>query len=288
MEVIHVLQSVASPALDRFMLLVTQLGSQQAYIVLLLIAYIGVDARSGRGLAIAFLTGFYLNEQLKAAFHTQRPFQLEPGVVRSQAALATAQGSGFPSGHAQGATMFWGLAAFYARRRWFAGLAVAIIVLVSLSRLYLGVHLPIDIVGGIAVGSVVVALALALGRWRRTVARGAVVGFGLLVPLALHLLFPTPDSGVLMGALAAFLIGPELVPHVTDGPWRGRLVLTGIGIAVVFGVQLGSHVLIPEAVRHAPLGAFVRYLLVGISGTMLVPWLGRALRLVPAAAAVRG
>ncbi|MEJ2287069.1 MAG: phosphatase PAP2 family protein [Deinococcales bacterium] len=282
MEVIHVLQSVASPTLDRLMLLVTQLGSEQAYIVLLLIAYLGVDARIGRRLAVLFLAGFYLNEQLKALFHTPRPFTLEPGIVRSPGALATAQGNGFPSGHAQSSTTFWGLAAFYGRRAWLSALAVVIVALVSFSRLYLGVHLPVDVVGGIVVGLALVGVGAAVETVRFEPGRAAVVLLGLGVPLAVHLLFPTPDSGVLMGALAAFLVGPELVRHATDGPWQGRAALTLIGIVLVFGVQLGSGLLLADDVRHAPLVAFARYLLVGLTGTVAVPALGRGLRLVAA------
>lgn len=281
MEVIHALQSLASPWLDRLMLVVTQLGSQQAYIVLLLVAYIGVDARAGRKLAVLFLAGFYLNEQLKALFHTPRPFEIEPGVARSQAAVATAKGSGFPSGHAQSSTTFWGLAALYGKRAWLTGLAVMLVVLVSLSRLYLGVHLPVDVAGGILLGLAIVSAGSALDRLRLAPARSTVVVLGLGLPLAVHLLLPTPDSGVLMGALAAFLVGPELVRHATDGPWPGRLGLVAIGIVLVFAVQAGSGVVMPDAFRHAPLTAFVRYLLVGLTGTVAVPALGRALRLVP-------
>ncbi len=284
MEVIHVLQSVASPALDRLMLLLTELGSEQAYIVLLLIAYIGVDAGSGRRLAVYFLAGFYLNEQLKALFHTPRPFTIEPGIVRSPAALATAQGSGFPSGHAQSSTTFWGLAAIYGRRAWLTVVAVALVTLVSISRLYLGVHLPVDILGGILVGLAVVSAAAAVDRLRLAPRRSSVLLVGLGLPLAVHLLLPTPDSGVMMGALAAFVIGPELFPHSTRGPWPGRLVLTALGVVLVFAVQLGSGLLLAEPVRHAPLVAYVRYLAVGLTGTVLVPALGRGLRLTPAAA----
>ncbi len=281
MEVIHALQSVASPPLDRLALIVTYLGSEQAYVVLLLVAYIGVDARLGRRLAVYFLAGFYLNEQLKALAHTQRPFQLDPGVLRSQAALATAKGNGFPSGHAQGSTMFWGLAALYGRRPWLTVVALLLIVLVSLSRLYLGVHLPVDVYGGILIGAAVLVIATTIDRVRLEASRVVVVVAGVGVPLAVHLLLPTPDSGALLGALAAFLVGPELVRHTTVGPWLGRLLLSLLGLALVFAVQLGSGAVVPDAVRHAPLIAFARYLLVGLTGTMLVPVLGRALRLAP-------
>ena len=48
MSVILFLQSYASPALDRFAQLVSDLGSTEAYIVLLLTIYLGFDARIGR------------------------------------------------------------------------------------------------------------------------------------------------------------------------------------------------------------------------------------------------
>lgn len=281
MEVIHALQSVASPFLDRLMLLVTQLGSQQAYVVLLLVAYIGVDARMGRRLAVYFLAGFYVNEQLKGLFDTRRPFQIEPDVLRSQAALATAGGSGFPSGHAQGSATFWGLAAVYGRRAWLTALAIVLVLLISLSRLYLGVHLPVDVVGGILIGLAVVFIGTAIDRLRLDVPRAWAVLAGLALPLAVHLLLPTPDSGVLMGALAAFLVGPELVPHATVGPWQSRALLTVIGLALVFAVQLASGALLTGAERQLPLVSFLRYLVVGLTGTVLVPLLGRASRLTP-------
>lgn len=281
MELIHALQSVASPTLDRLMLVVTQLGSQQAYVVLLLVAYIGVDARAGRRLAVYFLAGFYLNEQLKALFHTQRPFRIEPDVLRSKGALATAGGNGFPSGHAQGSATFWGLAAVYGRRAWLTALAAVLVLLICLSRLYLGVHLPVDVVGGVLIGLAVVFAATAVDRLRIDLHRALVVSAGVGVPLALHLLLPTPDSGVLMGALAAFLVGPELAPHATVGPWPSRVVLSALGLALVFGVQLGSGALLAENIRHLALVSFGRYLLVGLTGTVAVPLLGRAARLTP-------
>lgn len=281
MEVIHALQSVASPLLDRLMLGVTELGSEQAYVVLLLVAYIGIDAHLGRRLAVYFLAGFYLNEQLKMLFHTQRPFEIEPGVLRSRAALATAGGNGFPSGHAQGSVTFWGLATIYGRRAWLTLLAVVLVLLICVSRLYLGVHLPVDVVGGILIGLGVVFAAAAVDRLQLETARAWTVLLGLGLPLAVQLLLPTADSGALLGALAAFVVGPELVPHVTVGPWPSRVLLSVVGLVLVFAVQIGSGALLPDAVRYLPLVSFGRYLLVGVTGTVAVPALGRATRLTP-------
>ncbi|MFO7545061.1 MAG: phosphatase PAP2 family protein [Trueperaceae bacterium] len=285
MDVIHALQSVASPALDRVFLWVTNLGSEQTYIVLLVVTYIAIDARAGRKIAIAFLAGFHLNQILKGTFTTARPFELDPAVARSPEAVATALGAGFPSGHAQAATTFWGLAAAYAKRRWFALVASLVIAAVALSRLYLGVHLPVDVIGGILIGMLVVLLAIAASRLasravvRRRLESGRVwlIAFGIAIPLALHLLLPTPESALFMGAGAAFVTGPELVRHQTRGPWFGRAALALIGVAVVFGVLAGTSAAIPDDLRHSAVGSFFRYLVVGYAGTVLMPLLGRVM-----------
>lgn len=281
MDVIIALQSFASPTLDAIVLVITNIGGKQAYIALLVLAFIGVDAKIGRRLASYFLAGAYGMELLKDLFATPRPFEIDPIVARSKAAIDTAPGASFPSGHALLVTAFWGLAASYMRRGWFTALAVVLIVMVSLSRLYLGVHFPSDVIGGVLLGLVVVAGGRALDRLGWHLRPVLVVMAGVLIPLALHLLLPTDSSGLYLGALAAFLVGPELVRHRTDGPWRGRIVLSVIGLALVFAAMAASSALIPDDVRHSALGSFVRYFLIGCVGTMLVPALGRLVGLTP-------
>lgn len=282
MDLIVALQSAASPTLDSFMMFVTNLGSEQVYVALLVIAFVGLSAKNGRRLAIYFLAGVYVMELLKLMFDAPRPFQLDPSVLRSSAAADTAGGASFPSGHALSAMLLWGLAASYVRRTWFSIVAALIVGLVAVSRIYLGVHFPIDVIAGLALGLLFAFVGRALDRVKWNLGLPAIVVLGLLVPLALHLLLPTAGSGLYMGALAAFLIGPELVRHNTDGPLGKRLVLMVIGLALVFAALMGSSAAIPDAVRHSALGSFVRYMLIGAVGSVLVPLIGRWLRLVPA------
>lgn len=282
MEVIHALQSAASPALDRLMLYVTNLGSEQAYVVMLVIAFLSVDARVGRQLAVTFLAGFHLNQLLKGAFVTARPFELDESVLRSEAARATALGAGFPSGHAQAATTFWGFAAAAAGRTWFTWLAAAIIALVGVSRLYLGVHLPVDVVGGIVIGMAVIVVGLLAFRTRARLGRGWTIALGIAVPLALHVLLPTPESGLFMGAAAAFVTGPQFVRYEAHGAWWRRAAMGALGVAVVFAALAGTSAAVPDEIRHGVVGSFFRYLLVGYAGTVVMPLVGRVTRLAPA------
>lgn len=281
MDLIVALQSTASPALDRFMMLVTNLGSEQVYVAILVIAFVGLSARNGRSLAIYFLAGVYIMELLKLVFDAPRPFQLDPSVLRSSAAADTAAGASFPSGHALSAMLLWALAASYVRKTWFSVVAALIVGLVAVSRLYLSVHFPVDVVVGLALGLAFAFAGRALDRVKWNLSLTVVAAIGVVVPLVLHLILPTANSGLYMGALAAFVVGPELVRHSTDGPLVGRLVLIVIGLALVFAALTGSSAVIPDAIRHSPVGAFVRYLLIGAVGAVLVPLIGRWTGLVP-------
>jgi membrane-associated phospholipid phosphatase len=284
MDAIYALQAFASPALDDFMLFVTNLGSERAYILFLLVAYLAVDAVVGQRLAIALLAGFYLNFHLKGLFDTPRPYLIDPDVARGEAAVLTGPGAGFPSGHASGSATFWGLAAVYARRAWFWVLALVIIALVSLSRVYLGLHVPLDVWGGLVLGALIVAGAYAAfralagaGRWPL----GLVLALGLGVPLALHLLLPAIDSDLLLGGMAAFITGPRLVAYRPHPVWWRRALVALTGIVVVFALLTGSSLLLPEALKRDALGGFLRYLLLGYAGVVLVPWLAQAVGLAP-------
>jgi len=97
---------------------------------------------------------------LKMAFHRQRPIHED--------AFLYFQGYSFPSGHALAATLLYGLLAVFAvltadswcqRTRAVLG-AFVMILLVGVSRVYLGAHYLSDVLGAVAVGLAWLALAL--------------------------------------------------------------------------------------------------------------------------------
>ena len=283
MEIINFLQTFASPTLDSIALAITNLGSQQFYIASFVILYLAYDSRVGRRIGIILLLGFYINFHLKGIVDTERPFLVDESLVRSEAARETAIGGAFPSGHAQGAMTFWGLLAAYGRRTWLTIISVAFIILISVSRTYLGVHFPIDIVGGLAIGLAMVVLGLVLSNAFSNVHldRTLVVIFGIAVPLALHIFLPTPDSETLLGGLAAFITAPALLKHHVPKDTLRKILIIVLGIGLVFGALVGSSLLLPEELKRNFIVGFVRYLLIGWVGTLLAPWLAKLIRLAP-------
>ena len=269
MDMILALQSFASPLADRLVLLLTNLGSEQAYIVLLIVTFVGINPVVGQRLAIALLASFYLNQHTKAFFNTPRPFELDPAIARSEEAIQTALGAAFPSGHAQGATTFWGLAAMYVRQTWFWIFVVILIIAMSLSRIYLGVHFPIDVIGGILIGLVIMGVAYWLFNELKVLKdtpKSLIIIVTLVVLLIFQFAFPTVDSSLLLGATGAFIIGPLLIRHYPSENYIKRTVLTPD--CSYFGFWC-THCLEPFTARRNKTKCL------GWVCTLLIGWFGR-------------
>ena len=285
METITYIQQFASPTLDHFFRLTSELGSTRAYIILLLGAYLALDARLGQRLGIFVLVGFYLNFHLKGLVGTERPFLIDPEMARTPEAIPSS-GPGFPSGHAQLSLTFWGYAAWWLSRRWFWLLALLVVTLISLSRLYLGMHFLIDVIGGLVIGAVyTAAAAFAEPFWLslRSLPKRLRAAVGFFTPLVLLLVFPPPglEISLIMGALAAFGSAPLLMPYTPPkGLWQ-RLWVAFVGTMLVFAALSASSLLLSEAVKRSAVGGFFRYVLIAYIGLYLTPWLAQALRLAP-------
>ena len=106
-------------------------------------------------LAAAALFGHLLNQGLKALIERPRP-----ALGAERLAELGVDSFAFPSGHAQSFTIFYGFLALViwqnARRPWVRGIGAAcmltMIALVGISRVYLGVHWPSDVVGAYCIG----------------------------------------------------------------------------------------------------------------------------------------
>lgn len=117
----------------------------------------------GPWLVAVIVGGLALLTALKHLFALPRPdlATIDPGFLPSSirsvyGSIATAGGYGFPSGHAVGATVTYGLFALaldVGTRRLRLAVAAVIVAAVCLTRLVLGVHYPLDVVAGVVVGS---------------------------------------------------------------------------------------------------------------------------------------
>lgn len=146
------LHAMSSSGLDRFFIYVSAAGYEYGVVPLDIVIVLVLLAlrrwREGIFAACAFIGSALLNLATKQVFQRDRPSLWE--------SVAPEHTFSFPSGHAMGSmtlAMTLLLLAWHTRWRWPVALAALVFVLlVGLSRIYLGVHYPSDIIGGWAAG----------------------------------------------------------------------------------------------------------------------------------------
>lgn len=177
-DVIRFLQSLGD-WLTAPMKVFTSLGIIEFYMLFIPALYWCCDAVLGLRVVLVLISSVGLNEALKIGFHDPRPYWISQRIR----ALSSDPYFGLPSGHAQHAMSLWGLLAASLRRGWVWALALALILLIGLSRVYLGVHFPTDVVCGWIIGAI---LLWAFLRWEAPVKRWlAEAGFGQRVAISL-------------------------------------------------------------------------------------------------------
>lgn len=158
----------ASPNLDPYMIFVTNLGYGYTYAAIL-VASVLLLAFSRRwhefkALLICLLGSTLLNNILKFAFQRTRPEAFR---------IVDAAGYSFPSGHAMVSLCLYGMLAFLIARNIrsrhgqiaVAVAAVLLIGAIGISRIYLGVHYPSDVVAGYTAGATWLAFSISLLMW---------------------------------------------------------------------------------------------------------------------------
>ena len=219
-------------ALIAVLVALTALGSSYVVTTLGPFAYLFgerlglLDRRNGARLLAVTIGGLALVVLLKGGFAEPRPPE---SVMR-----VAADGNGFPSGHATGSAAFYGgLAALLTvgsrTRRYLAG--AAMILLVSFTRVALGVHYLVDVLTGMVVGTAFVATALALTH------RRVVYGFLLAVALAVAAVVvvgPTVDAVAALGGTSGALTG-WLVVDERDRVEQAVRPVAGTVVVLAFG-----------------------------------------------------
>lgn len=142
------------------MRVLTFTGDIEFFLLVLPVMYWTVDRRLGLRVAILLLLSIIMSSMSKLIFHAPRPYWFDPQV---QLWAAPEFSFGPPSAHAQNAVVMWGLLAYYGRRTWGWIVAILLMGLTGLSRIYLGVHFPMDVVGGWLLGMLVLWGGLAWG-----------------------------------------------------------------------------------------------------------------------------
>lgn len=158
----------SSATLDHIMIFITNLGYGYTYALVVVSSFLVLIVLKRwievKGLLICLLGGAALNELLKQVFERARPESFR---------VVGAWGYSFPSGHAMVSLCFYGMLAFLLARTiqsWGWRLFVIVsaglfIFFIGISRIYLGVHYPSDVIAGYTAGATWLAFSISLVMW---------------------------------------------------------------------------------------------------------------------------
>jgi len=302
---INLIQSLQtlSPSLDNIMQGITFLGRIEFYLIFIPFIYWSIDRRIGvRALLILIYTDFVASA-FKLLLHQPRPYWI--GDVK---ALGIEPSYGVPSTHASDTLSVFGYLANRVKKNWFWAFVVVMILLIGLTRLYLGVHFPQDVIVGWLIGLTVlwaiVKWESAVREWLDGKSIGVQIGLGFLDSLFIVLFgfiirfylngIPDPASyssytadartithfftlaGAAFGTYLGYALMRQHASFDAKGTWGKRVTRYIIGIVGVLVIYFGlSQIFDLFAVDESALGYILRYIRYGLVtfwATFLAPW----------------
>lgn len=278
LNLLRSLQEWRTPAMEEFFLAVTQ-GGEGFWILAGAAALFWLfGARIGYRVGFALAAGDLLTGALKSTFCLARPWLRDPGILPVAVAQHGAFGYSFPSGHTANTALLWGGLAVAVRRWWLWIPALAWIGLMAFSRMLLGVHAPVDVLGSLLLAFPVVWLMGGIYDWtERNPARAWLVLAG----------------AVLVAAGAWFFVRYKPMPPDADPNYSKDALRSVWGLVGFFGgwfvernyvryepARLGGYRIVALVV-----GVWILALMLGNLRGLLAPFLGADFAAYAAAAA---
>ena len=304
MGFLRLLAAGRTAVLDGFFSGRTYFGSELAFMAAALLMFWCIDKRQGYYVFLVGAFGTICNQFLKLAFRIPRPWVLVPEFQIVEAARADATGYSFPSGHTQ--NIVGTTASLFACRKekWVRIVCAVLMVLVPFSRMYLGVHTPLDVGVSFVVAAALVMLVYPLMEeadrrpavLTRTIAvmvvcSGAFVGYlylrgdtGATAEDTANYVSALENAwkltGATLGMLIANIADRKYVRFETQAVWWAQLIKLAVGFGLLLAIRAGLKApLIALLGGSAAIAGGVRYLLVVLFAGCVWPltfwWFGR-------------
>lgn len=292
MDLLVRLSEMRTPWWTTFFSWITHLGDGVLVALVLFVLYWCVDKRLARKIGLAVAFGGLLNGILKASFFVPRPWVRDSSFQAVEAAKARATGYSFPSGHVSNAVCGYGTLAAGAKKWTVRLLFGGLILLVAFSRMYLGVHTPLDVGVSLLVSVAVVWLCV-WGEGRlESLSRRGFLRFVLLSCLlalagALWIRFRTyPDGydfflckdgyvacGMVMGLSLGWYLEKFRLDFSTKGGWLFQLLKAGLGLLTTALLMKGMELAADALPTFREVLYVLKYALLTLWAMFGYPWL---------------
>ena len=293
MSFLKLLEGLRCEFLDTVFLIITSLGEETAFLAISIFIFWCVSKKEGYYVLSVGFIGTVINQFLKLIFRIPRPWVLDKDFVPVKDAIKEATGYSFPSGHTQNSVGTFGSVALFTKKNWVRIASVILCVLIPFSRMYLGVHTPLDVFVsvGIAILLIFVLRPVMNSVYKSSKNMYIFLGFMTLLSLSYLLfveLYPFPEDvdmnnyhsglkngytlfGALLGMLISYPIESKYIKFDTEGKWYTQIFKAVIGLGLV---------LLLKSVLKYPLEAFlpadtvaraIRYCIIVIFAVVIYP-----------------
>lgn len=280
MEFLKWLQTQRTPLLDSVFSSITHLGEETFFIVVGILFFWCFSKREGYFLLSTGLVGTVLNQFLKLLCRIPRPWVLDETFAIVESARAEATGYSFPSGHTQmAAGLYGGIARWH--RGWVRVIGIILALLIGFSRLYLGVHTPLDVGVGLLMAAALVLVLYPMMHKATENERLMRILLGSMViiaagNLAYVTLYPFPADvdaenlahglkqayttlGSLIGLLIAFEIERRYIRFDTKAVWWVQIIKAVLGLMLLLAIKEGMKIPLRAILGTHNLGDGIRY-----------------------------
>ncbi len=301
MQLLYILEQLRTPALTKALSALTYFGGVYGFMVLSIIVFWCLDKRCGYFMLSLGFLGTVMNQFLKIIFRVPRPWVLDPSFEPVESAVADAGGFSFPSGHTQNVFATFGGVFAWTKKTWLKIVCAVLIVLVAFSRMYLGVHTPLDVGVSAVLGIVLLVVLYPLFRSleehpNRFYGFLAVLAVLLAAFLLYSYLWPFPDwmyaeehvvnliearhnASLLTGALAALTIAYTLdirrTHFGTKAVWWAQVLKVVLGLVITLALIEGTKAVLGRSDAVTAVRYFLGVLFAAGVWPMTFAWFGR-------------
>ncbi len=268
-EIIKFIQQIANPFWDGFFTIVSIFGEEFFLIALLTFIYWCHDKKMGYKVGFLYVLNAPVNFTVKAIVNAPRPIGSE-GVRTIYKDTAT--GSSFPSGHSQlGGGLFYFMFK-NGKNRILKTMFIIIALLIPLSRLYLGVHFPVDVVVGLALGIIMVYVS---GWIFEKLYENHTMWMLLftLPPLVYSIVTGDEDGYKMAGLVIAFIIGMIIEKNYIDFSVKAKPGIQAIKYLAGVGAVLAIRSILKAVMPINIWSGFIRYFIIGAFVTVVYPYI---------------